>query len=162
MAIRKIADNLKLTSHAKNVWKGMSEGVQRGRKFTVHGVNASKRAFAQTTKNTQASRLASLPRVSANAKLNNVKRINNGMKVNTAQNIGDFLGGGTRETIKNMKNGDSFGKALKNAHTKDGKIDMKRVAGTYVAASATGRIVSGGGLTKDKNGNNNIIGIPFI
>ena len=162
MAIKKIADNLKLTSHARNVWKGMSEGVQRGRRFTAHGASASKKAFAQTTKSSQTSRLASIPRVSANAKMNNVKKINNGMKANAAQNIGDFLGGGTRETIKNMKNGDSFGKAIKNAHTKNGKIDMKRVAGTYVAASATGRIVSGGGLTKDKNGNNNIIGIPFI
>lgn len=81
----------------------------------------------------------------------------------TGHKIGNFLGGGTRETINNMKNGQKFGKAISNAHKKaDGKLDMGKVAGTYMAASAAGRIATGGGLTKDKNGNTNVIGIPFI
>lgn len=83
-------------------------------------------------------------------------------KTTTGHKVGNFLGGGTRDTIKNMKNGDTFGKALANAHKTNGKMDAKKMAGTYMAASAAGRVATGGGLTKDKNGNTNIIGIPFI
>lgn len=83
-------------------------------------------------------------------------------KINTAHKVGSFLGTGTRETMENMKKGQSFGQALSNAHKVDGKISAKRVAGTYMAASTAGRIATGGGLTKDKNGNTNVIGIPFI
>jgi hypothetical protein len=37
-----------------------------------------------------------------------------------------------------------------------------RVGAVYGAASAAGRLASGGGLMRDKNGNFNVIGVPFI
>ena len=48
----------------------------------------------------------------------------------------------------------------------DGSINKSAIAGTaaagYVGASAAGRIISGGGLYKDADGNTDIIGSPFI
>jgi hypothetical protein len=37
-----------------------------------------------------------------------------------------------------------------------------RAAGTFMTASAGARIASGGGLYKDRYGNPNLIGVPFI
>lgn len=104
-----------------------------------------------------------------NRELRNIRKsaqIENGFrstKLTAGHKVGSFLGSGTRETIEHMKNKDNFGTALKKAHTTEaGRIDAKKVAGTYIAASSVGRIASGGGLMKDKNGNSNLIGIPFI
>jgi hypothetical protein len=41
-------------------------------------------------------------------------------------------------------------------------VDLKRAAGTYMTASIGARVISGGGLYKDRNGNTNLPGIPFI
>lgn len=98
------------------------------------------------------------------------KTTNVNVKPTFAQQSGDFFGGGIRETVKNYKTGeiagnlfDSFGKA----HTKldaDGNrvLDLKRAAGTYMTASVGARVLSGGGLYKDRNGNTNLPGIPFL
>lgn len=37
-----------------------------------------------------------------------------------------------------------------------------KIAGGYMGASAGARVVTGGGLYKDRAGNTNIIGLPFI
>lgn len=42
------------------------------------------------------------------------------------------------------------------------RLSGARVAGAAVGLSATGRILSGGGIYKDGDGNTDIIGIPFI
>lgn len=42
------------------------------------------------------------------------------------------------------------------------KWNATAIAGSYIVGSAGLRVVSGGGVTKDRNGNNDIIGIPFI
>jgi hypothetical protein len=56
-----------------------------------------------------------------------------------------------------------IGKAVKNAYTHEGgKLNMGAVAGSYLGASAGYRALSGGGVYRDKNGNANIIGIPFV
>ena len=52
--------------------------------------------------------------------------------------------------------------AIKKGHMTGDKVDMKKVAGTYVAASVAGRVATGGGLYRDKDGNVNLPGIPFI
>lgn len=93
----------------------------------------------------------------------------------------NFLGGGIRDTVTNMsKSGGKmkFDKAIKAAHSSkitdpklakalgknvgDFRVDAKKVAGTAIGVSMAGRVVTGGGLYKDKNGNTNIPGIPFI
>jgi hypothetical protein len=76
--------------------------------------------------------------------------------------LGDAVGGGIKDTITGMKNGRGFGNALNDAYTQGDKLRMDRVAGTFFAATAAGRVATGGGLYKDRNGSTNIIGIPFI
>lgn len=98
----------------------------------------------------------------------------------------NFLAGGIRDTIGNMSKVDAsgkgmkFGEAIKTAHksvVKDangkaiinkatGKAEMKynagKIAGSVMGVSMAGRVVTGGGLYRDKNGNVNLPGIPFI
>lgn len=98
----------------------------------------------------------------------------------------NFLAGGIRDTIGNMTKveaggkGMKFGEALATAHktiAKDangkaminkatGKAEMKysagKIAGTFAGVSMAGRVVTGGGLYRDKNGNVNLPGVPFI
>lgn len=79
--------------------------------------------------------------------------------------VGNFLGGGTRRSIQNYKAAGkqaSVTKAIKDAHMVNGKIDGKAVAGTAIGASIVGRVATGGGLYRDKDGNVNIPGVPFI
>lgn len=86
-----------------------------------------------------------------------------------AYKAGDFLGGGARRSVQNYKtaklrhgNKASVTKAIKDAHMVNGKIDGKAVAGTAIGASIVGRVATGGGLYRDKDGNVNIPGVPFI
>jgi hypothetical protein len=84
-----------------------------------------------------------------------------------ARGAGDFVGGGTRETLKNMQGKPislgNVGSAIKKAHTNaDGSLNISRVAGSAMAVSAAGRVATGGGLYKDRYGNRNLIGVPFL
>lgn len=56
-----------------------------------------------------------------------------------------------------------FKQAVKDTFSHaDGTLNYGKIAGSYIGASAAARVVSGGGVTKDKNGNTNLIGVPFI
>lgn len=44
----------------------------------------------------------------------------------------------------------------------ESSVNLPKVAGAYIGGSAIGRVVSGGGIYKDRNGETNILGIPFI
>ena len=79
------------------------------------------------------------------------------------KNFGNKYFGGIADTYKGTKAGDGFWNSLEAAHkNKDGSLRWDRIAGTYAAASLGSRVLSGGGLTKDKYGNTNLPGIPFI
>ena len=85
----------------------------------------------------------------------------------TGVKIGDALGGGYRDMYKGMKASNSAGlgkvkDGLKAGFTTDGKINGARAAGGFVAASAAARVATGGGIYKDRYGNTNLIGVPFI
>lgn len=97
----------------------------------------------------------------------------------TAYKIGNNLGGGIRDTFKSYKksgNDVAFGEKMKksldagfkkNIYDEAGKvtgreIDPMKVMGAAVSTGVAARVASGGGLYKDKNGNTNIPGIPFI
>lgn len=41
-------------------------------------------------------------------------------------------------------------------------VNLGKIAGGYFAASAGARVVSGGGLYKDNQGNTNLIGVPLV
>ena len=71
--------------------------------------------------------------------------------------------GGIGDTYRSVKDGGNFWDALQSAHTnEDGSLRWGRVAGTYAAAAVGSRVISGGGLYKDRYGNSNIPGVPFI
>jgi hypothetical protein len=76
----------------------------------------------------------------------------------------EFFTGGFTDTYNAYKaNGGDFTAAVKSAYqNEDGSLRMGRIAGSYMAAAAGVRVLSGGGVTKDRNGNNNLIGVPFI
>jgi hypothetical protein len=58
---------------------------------------------------------------------------------------------------------------IKEAHRGDpgawdtfGGYSARKIAGSYMGVSAAGRIATGGGLYKDKDGNTDVIGVPLI
>lgn len=80
---------------------------------------------------------------------------------------------GIRGTINALANTKDikFKDALKSAYmneivdeagNKVSKMNWKAVAGTYVGAAAAGRVVSGGGIYRDAQGNPNLPVAPFI
>ena len=79
---------------------------------------------------------------------------------------------GIRGSVSNINNNRHAGKALNikgsimAAHSKGGDIangiDMKKVAGTAATIGVAGRVATGGGLYRDRYGNVNVPGLPFI
>lgn len=78
--------------------------------------------------------------------------------------IKDTFVGGIMDTHKNVtEGGQGIFEAIGNAHKNDdGSINWRRAAGTFMTTSAVARVASGGGLYKDRYGNPNLIGVPFI
>lgn len=76
----------------------------------------------------------------------------------------DTLFGGMVDSYNNMKNTDmGIFESISAAHRNDdGSLNIRRAAGSFVAASAAARVASGGGAYKDRYGNPNLIGVPFI
>ena len=75
----------------------------------------------------------------------------------------DFFLGGAMDSYKNYQSGMGIMESISKAHqNEDGSINMMRAAGTFMTASAAARVASGGGLYKDRYGNPNLIGVPFI
>lgn len=82
---------------------------------------------------------------------------------------------GIRDSARNYNKAANKGQkvkltdAIKQGHKKidaNGNIskeyDMGKIAGTAFSVGVAGRIATGGGLYKDKYGNTNLPGIPFI
>lgn len=77
---------------------------------------------------------------------------------------------GITGSVRNMTNNMHAGKALDvkgsiaKAHMKQGtqQLDMKKVAGTAATIGVAGRVATGGGLYRDRYGNVNVPGLPFI
>lgn len=92
-----------------------------------------------------------------------VKKLHSNQAINGAF---DFLAAGGQNAIRFGKEAMSQGsltKAAKTVYQDDaGKWMYGNIAGSYIAASAATRIATGGGLYRDGNGNNDIIGIPGI
>lgn len=150
-----------MTNFAGDVWKGMSQGVDAGKKFRVKGVQTANNALKgpQRVNRVNKNSIKKAPKISKQKSFN---------KPTMAQKAGNFVGGGIRDTYKNINEKDmKLVEGLKAAHSvPDGKggtrLSKTKMAGTFVGASAAGRIATGGGVMKDKNGNTNVIGIPFI
>lgn len=83
-----------------------------------------------------------------------------------ANNPAGFLQG-VPATVINMKKGDGFMDAVKNAHRTKNSAGQETwnapaIAGSFIAAGVGYRALSGGGAYRDSNGNTNVAGIPFI
>lgn len=75
----------------------------------------------------------------------------------------DFFFGGTIDSYNNYQSGMGIMESIAKAHqNEDGSVNMMKAAGTFMTASAAARVASGGGLYKDRYGNPNLIGVPFI
>lgn len=59
-------------------------------------------------------------------------------------------------------NADDLYKNGKRVQGEAAKLNYGKIAGSYIGAGAALRVVSGGGIYKDQNGNANLIGIPFL
>lgn len=153
----------------KGVYRGATKGVRDGKAFRVAGTKKGDKIINQLNKksgeavNNARRKLPKTVLSPSQAKTHKNQTIRDIHRRSKSESVGNFFGGGMRDTYINMTKEDmSFGKALKQAHSTGDKLDMKKVAGTYMGASAVGRIATGGGVLKDKNGNTNLIGIPFI
>lgn len=103
-----------------------------------------------------------------------VKEFNKSASYKAGRSVGNFVAGGTRGTIKALKQADpatgqkanGLGTAIKMGHSTmvNGKpqLSAKKIAGTAIGASVAGRVVTGGGLYRDRYGNVNVPGVPFI
>lgn len=79
------------------------------------------------------------------------------------ESIKDTFIGGISDSYKGIQDGQGIFEAIGNAHKNDdGSINWGRAAGTFMTVSAAARIASGGGVYKDRYGNPNLIGVPFI
>ena len=89
-------------------------------------------------------------------------RINRAFE-NVPESVRDTFIGGISDSYKGIQDGQGIFEAISNAHKNDdGSINWRRAAGTFMTASAAARIASGGGAYKDRYGNPNLIGVPFI
>ena len=76
---------------------------------------------------------------------------------------------GIRGSVSNVANNYHAGKSLdikgsimKGHQKANGSLDMKKIAGTAATVSVAGRVATGGGLYRDRYGNVNVPGLPFI
>ena len=102
-------------------------------------------------------------------------------KQNLGYQIGDMIGGGVRSAERTKKGGHDIKTALSSGFTKkvggeikdigngkfarvggESQINLGRVAGAAFGASVAGRVVTGGGLYRDRYGRVNVPGVPFI
>ena len=167
---------------ADEVWEGMTKGVGSAtskvstvklksnmsslQKTALNNINKNGGKTAQTT----AKNIVNIKTV--DAAIDSAKKINVNKSINTARNtfgtrLGDNLVGGYRDTIKGMKGKDLSVANVKTAASaafknKDGTWNKGRVIGAAATASAAGRVLSGGGLYRDKYGDVNIPIIPFL
>lgn len=91
-----------------------------------------------------------------------------GQVIDEHTGLPSFISGFTKEGSKGYE-GNAVSKAAqkagyisKNAEGEIDDINFGKIAKGYLAASATTRVVTGGGLYKDGQGNTNIIGVPLI
>ena len=59
-------------------------------------------------------------------------------------------------------NGDQLYKNGKRLTDVKADWNYGKIAGSYIGVSAAARVATGGGVYKDRNGNTNIAGVPFI
>lgn len=80
-----------------------------------------------------------------------------GWSTRGVKNSWDEIANNKKGIIQGIKDGHKIGDAAISQGEKAGLI-----AGSFITVGAAGRILSGGGVTRDGQGNPNIIGLPFV
>lgn len=97
--------------------------------------------------------------------LDSSKAIGSGATAEHVRNARGLLGTVAKST-KTVEQGGTAGnvkEALKQSFsTAEGNVDWGTVAGSYLGVTAGARVLSGGGVYKDSNGNTNLISVPFV
>lgn len=91
-----------------------------------------------------------------------LEKLHTNKAINTAFDVAVASGKDVYDVIKRGLDGEDLGEVVKSIYKEGDNWNTGRIAGSYLAASSAARIATGGGLTRDRNGNNNIIGIPGI
>lgn len=91
--------------------------------------------------------------------------LNSNKPINAISSLFGLAEFGSR-VATNPNNLEGFGQiiseAAKDTWTKDGSLQMGKIAGSYIGAASAYRVLSGGGIYRDANGNADLIGIPFV
>lgn len=69
---------------------------------------------------------------------------------------------GITDSFKAKESGATALQAIKEGHMIGDRISKSKVAGTAFTVGVTGRVLTGGGLYRDRYGNFNLPGVPFI
>lgn len=107
-----------------------------------------------------------MPKIMANSAINTIKGMaHSGLSSLGKTGVGAYLGADVASKIISGEiatNGflSGIGKWIGSGNTIGQKVARAGVA--YVGAMATGRVISGGGLYRDRSGRFNVIGVPFI
>ncbi|WP_139995214.1 hypothetical protein [Kurthia sp. Dielmo] len=71
--------------------------------------------------------------------------------------------GGISQSVNAYRDTGDLARSIKAAHSnEDGALNYGRIAGSVLTAGVGYRALSGGGLYRDKDGQTNIAGVPFI
>lgn len=171
--VKGLKKNINVNSLKSNMTKGQLKNIK-----LKNGAEAAARTVAKKTGQSvddvskAMAKGASVKIGRGNINLSNKKNIvSRGMEPTFMNKMGDAALGGYREGYKGaqaaLKSGAGVKDAVKqglNAGFKnaDGTLNTGRVAGAVVTAGVVGRVATGGGLYKDRYGNTNLIGVPFI
>ena len=144
-----MAGGAKIAKNMLNFAAGLNESLRPvASKAGREALDANSRKAAQQVLNSSAGQFG--------AKVGN-KAMNNTMTT------------GIAKTIHNMDGGMKFKQAIRSAHsiaddTVQGgtRLSKRKVAGTVATAGIAGRVATGGGLYRDRYGNVNVPGVPFI
>lgn len=69
---------------------------------------------------------------------------------------------GITDSFKQRELGASAFDAIRKGHMVNGHMSATKIAGTAATIGVAGRVVTGGGLYRDRYGNFNLPGVPFI
>ena len=168
-----------MSKHQKAALRNLRKGVGDTGQAASRAVAHSKTVFANT-KNFAVNTLQQAGRDDLASYAKNMKgmstqgRLNRrvGTRIGSSRNtfgtrLGDNLVGGYRDTVKGMRGKDLSIANVKTAASaafknQDGPMNVGRVAGAVVTAGVEGRIATGGGLYRDRNGSFNVPGVPLI
>lgn len=141
----------KMLGYADEFMEGASKGIG--------DAGAIKMSVNKVASNMTGKQLKYAKKGAIKATLNNVPGVQNPTMMNK---VGDAVWGGVRDTAEGIKAGKNVSQALATGFMEGDKLKLDRVAGTFVGASAAARVATGGGLYKDRYGNRNVIGLPFL